>query len=183
MFVAWLYSVSQKFHELRQTAPVFSFATPDRWFKFQKNVSNKFQELVCFFFNTVLYFITNMQVRRYEVFTGQEEYKNTSCRLLIDPLIEDKVKSCHRLVTSEMNSWHRPPGLVRVSAMHSAPLSRLPLRAANFLLLGYTDCAISILCWAATGSLSRHWCTLRVVVLQQFLFLQLMLLLLWLSSI
>lgn len=63
-------------------------------------------------------------------------------------------------------TWQQPPQLVNIRAMYSAPFSRLPLRAANFLLLGYTNCGISILCWAATGSegFTRQRWPLQVIV-------------------
>lgn len=56
-------------------------------------------------------------------------------------------------------TWQQPLELVSITAMYSTPFSRLSSRAANFLLLGYTNCSISILYWAAAGSWSstRHW--------------------------
>lgn len=64
-------------------------------------------------------------------------------------------------------TWQQPLELVSIRAMYSAPSSPLPLRAANFLLLGYTNCRISILYWAATGSwgFSRHWWPVQAAVI------------------
>ena len=51
--------------------------------------------------------------------------------------------------------------------MYSAPFSLLPSRAANFLLLGYTNCSISILYWAAAGSWgsTRHRWPVQAIVI------------------
>lgn len=62
-------------------------------------------------------------------------------------------KQCPTVPVCLRATWQQPPPeLVSIKAMYSAPFSRFPLRAANFLLLGYTNCTISILYWAATGS-------------------------------
>lgn len=51
--------------------------------------------------------------------------------------------------------------------MYSAPFSCFSSRAANFLLLGYTNCSISILCWSATGSWGsiRHRWPVQAIVI------------------
>ncbi len=56
---------------------------------------------------------------------------------------------------------------VSIRAMYSAPFSRLPSRAANFLLLGYTNYSISILYWAVAGSWdsTRHRWPVQAIVI------------------
>lgn len=64
-------------------------------------------------------------------------------------------------------TWHKPLEPVSIRVMYSAALSCLPTRAANFLLLGYTNCRISILHWAAAGSWGpiRHRWPLQAFVI------------------
>lgn len=51
----------------------------------------------------------------------------------------------------------QPPKFVRMGVMYSAALPRFHLRAANFLSPGYSNCSISILHQAATGSTPSHF--------------------------
>lgn len=64
-------------------------------------------------------------------------------------------------------TWQQPLEPVSIRVMYSLPFSCLPSRAANFLLLGYTNYCISILHWAAAGSWgsTRHWWPLQAVVI------------------
>lgn len=64
-------------------------------------------------------------------------------------------------------TWQKPLELVSIRAMYSAPFFLLPSRAANFLLLGYTNCGISILYWVAAGSWgsTRHWWPEQAIVI------------------
>lgn len=64
-------------------------------------------------------------------------------------------------------TWQQALELVSIRVMYSAPFSRLPSRAANFLLLGYTNCSISILYWAAAGSWgsTRHQWPVQAIVI------------------
>lgn len=53
-------------------------------------------------------------------------------------------------------TWQQPLELVSIRAMYSAPFSRLLSRAANFLLLGYTNCSISIPYLSCCRKLKLH---------------------------
>lgn len=103
----------------------------------------------------------------------------------IDPGVLDPSVSCHGPLLAAMltlscaplvptrpsqragATWQPPLEPVSIRVMYSAPLARLPSSAANFLLLGYTNCAISILRSAAAGSwvFSRHRWPVQAIVI------------------
>lgn len=72
-----------------------------------------------------------------------------------------------RSVQGAWATWQQPLEIVSIRVMYSTPFSLLSSRAANFLLLGYTNCSISILHWAAAGSWgsTRHWWPVPAIVI------------------
>lgn len=66
-------------------------------------------------------------------------------------------------------TWQQPLERVSITAMYSATFPSFFSRAANFLLLGYTNCSISILYWTAAGSWgsTRHRWPVQAITIPQ----------------